>query len=137
MPKIYKNISVDEEIKVLWFHNRIENNTFHYPMFLLIPKFANYMKLVSYTIRIENKSKFQLKNISSIYECEINFSKKSITMKSLGQKVNLDQKNILQFGEDAGFIDIDRFWAFYEEMYRDIILKDEHFSVEFLVVYCV
>lgn len=137
MTKIHKNINIDEEIKVLWFHNRVEKQQFTYPMFLLIPKFKNYTKLLSYTIRIENKSKFQLKNISSISECEIDFSMKSVYMKSMGQRVKLDDKNLLQFGEDAGFSEIDKFWAFYEAMYNDIILKDDNFTAEFLVVYCV
>lgn len=137
MQKIHKYITIDEDIRVLWFHSENQNYQLNFPTFILVPKFSNYMKLLNHTIRIDYKGKFKLKNISTISECEINFSLKNIMVKSLGQKVKLNEKNILQFGEDAGFNDIDKFWSYYEEMYRDIIVKDDNFTVELLVIYCV
>lgn len=136
MQKIHKYITIDEEIRVLWFHIENQNYQLNFPTFILIPKFISYMKLLNHTIRIDNKGKFKLKNISTISECEINFSQKSIKMKSMGQVISLNEINVLQFGEDAGFNDISKFWNFYEEMYKDIILKDDNFTIELLVIYC-
>lgn len=137
MQKIHKYITIDSDIKVLWFHSENQNYQLNFPTFILVPKFSGFMKLLNHTIRIDHKGKFKLKNISTISECEINFSQKTISMKSMGQTVKLDEKNVLQFGEDAGFNDISKFWAYYEEMYRDIIIKDDNFTLELLVIYCV
>jgi len=137
MQKIHKNITIDNDLSIIWFHTNNKTHQSVPPLILLVPIFTGYFKLLSYKIRIDYKGKFNLKKISSISECELNFSQKSITMQSLGRKIVLDNNNILQFSEDAGFKSVIDFWAFYEEMYRDIIQKDDNFCVQFLVIYSV
>lgn len=137
MQKIHKYITIDSDIRVLWFHCENQDYQLNFPTFILVPKFRNYLKLLNHTVRIDHKGKFKLKNISSIAECEIDFSLKNIYINSMGQRIKLDSNNLFQFSEDAGFNDINKFWSYYEAMYRDIIVEDDNFTLELFIIYCV
>lgn len=137
MRKIHKNITIDKQNNIIWFHvTNLITSKFN-PNIVLIPVIERFTQLNSYIVRIEENKIFKLRNISSISECEINFSTKKVNIFALGRNVEVNQNYLQQFAIDCGFDSVGAFFGFYEEFYRDLIHKDDNFSIKLLIIYCV